>query len=72
MESCKVDNDCGRYNYCNSSEECVHDDIFPVKGIEVAGYIIIGIFLGLQNVGGLGAGTVKIFVLIMMLNYSFT
>ncbi|KRX07296.1 hypothetical protein PPERSA_06911 [Pseudocohnilembus persalinus] len=71
MSSCLQDSDCGRLNYCDLDKEiCTHDDIFPIKGLDIFGYLLIGVFLGLQNIGGLGAGTIKIFVFMIILNYS--
>jgi len=48
MQTCDTNSDCGRLNYCDLDlNECVHDDIFPVKGLDIVAYFVMGIFLGL-------------------------
>ena len=54
MTSCETDADCGRLNYCDTDEEiCIHNDIFEVGGLEIFAFILIGVFLGFTNAGGL-------------------
>ncbi|KRX04407.1 hypothetical protein PPERSA_00719 [Pseudocohnilembus persalinus] len=68
---CRDDNECGKYNYCDLDEQkCIHDDLFKNLGIEIICIILIGVLLGLHNIAGLGVGTVKIYVLMLILNYS--
>ncbi|KRX07294.1 hypothetical protein PPERSA_06909 [Pseudocohnilembus persalinus] len=71
MASCVTDDDCGRQNYCDQDDQiCVHEDLFHYTGLEIFCFILAGVLLGFHNLGGLGAGTIKIFILMLILNYS--
>lgn len=54
MEKCTSNDDCGRLNHCDIEKGfCTHDDIFPLTTLQVIGFILMVIFLGISNVGGL-------------------
>lgn len=54
MADCNNNSDCGRLNYCDLEEEiCVHEDIFPVKSLDIVGYCIMVVLLGIANIGGI-------------------
>jgi hypothetical protein len=67
---CLQDSDCDYLNICNSENLCTHKEVFPAEPIEIAGYCIISILIGLSNVAGLGAGIVKVAILMLMINYN--
>ena len=57
---CEVDNDCAEapYFYCGTDGYCHHKSVFPIFGLEWAGYVLFTIIMALCNVAGIGGGAI--------------
>ena len=57
-QTCTTDSDCtykDGWEVCNNGH-CRHKDIFPLKGLEFWGYIVIFLTLWFVNIGGVPGG----------------
>ena len=69
-KSCTVDADCGdAYKICHEST-CKHKRIFPIKGLEIAGTIVLTILMALAVMSGIGGG--GIIVPLLMVFYKLS
>lgn len=60
VETCDVNNPCSGAPYyeCSSAGLCEHKGLFPILGLEWAGYITITLIMAMCNVAGIGGGAI--------------
>lgn len=58
IETCDADNPCSAEPFyeCSSAGLCEHKDLFPIFGLEWAGYFFITLSMAMCNVAGIGGG----------------
>ncbi|CAG9324215.1 unnamed protein product [Blepharisma stoltei] len=67
---CKKDSDCDPMNHCNEEVgKCVHKDLMPLSGQEVAGTILVFLMSALSNAGGIGGSSIMIAFLLLIFNF---
>ena len=57
--SCNLSSECFQYPYyvCENNL-CYHKNVFPSKGLEWVGYVLVAVLMGLCNVAGIGGGAI--------------
>lgn len=65
-----VSSDCANQFYNCINSMCVHKNVFPLTGPEIAGTIILPLLLGFANNGGVGGGGLIIPVCIALFGFN--
>jgi len=69
-ERCKVDDDCGKhFEFCNDSGRCKHKPMFPLRKIEIVGWVLYTLIVVFANFSGI-AGALPIVIIIAMFNFN--
>ena len=69
-QRCQQDDDCGRnFEFCNDSGRCKHKPMFPMRPMEIAGWIAYTLIVTFSNFSGM-AGGLPLIVIIGMFNFN--
>ena len=67
---CTTSETCDHYPfyYCDNSQ-CIHKDVFPQEGLEIAGVFVFAFIMALCTVAGIGGGGIAISMLIAFFKF---
>jgi hypothetical protein len=66
---CNLDTECASFEHCNTAGRCQHNNLFPLRSIEIAGFMVYTIIVFFSNFSGI-AGGLTLVAIISMLNFN--
>ena len=66
---CNADADCASFEHCNASGRCQHNNLFPLRNIEIGGWVVYTLIVFFSNFSGI-AGGLTLIAIISMLNFN--
>lgn len=66
---CKYDDECASFEHCNISGRCQHNSLFPLRKIEIGGFVVYTLIVFFCNFSGI-AGGLTLTAIISMLNFN--
>jgi hypothetical protein len=66
---CTQNNDCASYEHCNTSGRCAHNSLFPLRNIEIGGFVVYTAIVFFCNFSGMQGG-LPLTAFISMFNFN--